>query len=478
MNINEKRNIPKNKNRTYSKKELLNSNNKIKLINLILSKKPISPVLNLKNNNINLSSKINVLGEEYSLKNSCFKKSKVLLANNLNNIKKMKVQDFSNYKNLKGKNNIKNNINTRCKNLKKSLKNKSFYLINKCSYEIPCDNISYIKKKKYILKNQKSESIKKLKTKSISISRNFNMNGHSFERKKNSSLFGDIKSFLINENIQMSSKYLNKIKRNYSQDLKYKITLFVKQRKFKNSRKILKFSNVNNIKSSKKSYRNIITNNSDKENTDYSTKKNNLTTHGNNMPYFTTNFNNSTNISETNNNNEFQTENKICKKKKLIKKKLGLPFHPNYKKVEYYKQMDSKNNLLKRNNKSEIYIPYNKKNNKICRIKSGISPFNNYRIKLGEFNINNSARNKKNKNDSFFDIYSSINSSNYRGNYIHNSFDSMKKFNKSYVEKNNNIIGLIDKNIEKEKSIYVELVHFRIVSFIQENKKILNLQEK
>ena len=46
---------------------------------------------------------------------------------------------------------------------------------------------------------------------------------------------------------------------------------------------------------------NITTNNSDKENTDFTTKKNNLTTHSNNIPYCITNFNNSTNITETNN---------------------------------------------------------------------------------------------------------------------------------------------------------------------------------
>ena len=484
MNINVKLNPSKDKNRTYNRKELLSNNNKIKLINLILSKKPISLFSNLKYNNILLSNKIHILGKRYSLKNSCIQKSKVSLDSNLNNIKKMKVQDLSNYKNLKGKKKtkIKKNIDTSCNRLKNTLKNKSFYIMNKNSYEIPNDNIAYIKKKKYFIKNQKSESIKRLKMKkSLSISRNLNMSGYSFEGRKNSnkSLSNNINNFSINKNNQSSIKYLNKNKKNYSQDLKYKISLFVKELKLKSSGKILKTSNsgknINNIKSSEKIYGNIITNNSDKENTDFSTKKNNLTTHSNNMPYFTTNFNNSTNITETR-NNEFIIENKPSNKKKIIKKKLGLPFHPNSRKVEYYNNIESKNNLLIRNNKSEIYIPYNKKNN---RIKKDISPFNNCRIKLGKFNIHHSARNKKNKNDSFFDLYSDINNNDNDKRYkIRDPFDSLKNFNKSYVESNNNFIILRNENIEKEELISVELAHFRIVAIIQENKKILKYQEK
>ena len=480
MNLNGKFILPIKKNRTNSKRDLLN-NNKIKLINLILSKKPISLLSNIKYNNTNLSHKINFSGKRNSLKKSCIQKIKVSFENNINNmnnIKKVTAQEFSNYNVLKRENNKK--IDTSCNNFKNRLKNKSFYIIKKRSYEIPNDNISYIKKKKCAIKNQKSDLIRKLKLKksnSISISRNLNISGCSFEERKNSnkSLSNIINNFSINGK---NSFYLNKNKRNFSQDLKYKINLFVNSQKLKNSRKIFKSTysrkNINNTKISEKI---ITTNNSDKENTDFSTKKNNLTNHSNNIPYFTTNFNNSTNITETN-NNEFFQENKISNKKKIIKKKLGLPFHPNSKKEEYYNHLESKNNYLIRNHKSEIYIPYNKKNNKSCKIKRDISPFNNCRMKLGKSNINHSAKNKKNKNDYFFYLYSDTNNvNNSKNNNCINSLDSSRKMDKSYdkIIKNFNILR--NENIEKEQLIGVEQAHFRIVAIIQENKKILNYQE-
>ena len=96
MNLNGKFEIQMDKNRTYSKKDLLN-NSKIKLINLILSKKPISLISNLKYNNIKLAHKINITSKGYCPKNTCFPKT--MFGNNMNNIRKMNVQDYSNYKN-------------------------------------------------------------------------------------------------------------------------------------------------------------------------------------------------------------------------------------------------------------------------------------------------------------------------------------------------------------------------------------------
>ena len=274
MNLNGKFILQKNKNKINNKKDLL-SNDKIKLINLILSKKPISLLSNIKYKNTNLSHKIHFSGKRDSFKNSSIKKIKVSFDNNINNFKKVKAKDFSNYKIIKKEN--KKKIDTSYNNFKNVLKNKSFYIINKRSYEIPSDNISYIKKKKCAIKNHNSDLIQRLKlkkSKSISISRNLNISGCSFEKRKNSnkSLSNIINNFSINGK---NSFYLkSKNKRNFSQDLKYKIRLFVKDQKLKNSRKVLRSSysgkNLSNIKTSEKI---ITTNNSDKENTEFTTKK-------------------------------------------------------------------------------------------------------------------------------------------------------------------------------------------------------------
>ena len=492
MNLNGKFEIQMDKNRTYSKKDLLN-NSKIKLINLILSKKPISLISNLKYNNIKLANKINNTGRKYSLKNLCLPKA--TFGNNMNNVKKMNVHDLSNYKNSKNKKLINKKVRASCNNLKNRLKNKSFYLMNKSSYEIPKNIISFTKKEKNLIKNQKSESIKRLKfkkSKSISISRNLNMNENSLLERKFSyhNLSNNKINCSINGNISSNNNnYLNKnkSKKNLSQDLKYKISLFVKEQKLRNSKKLLKFSysvkSLKNIKSYEKNntFRNITTNNSDKEMTDFSTKKNNLTNHSN-IPYITTNYNISTNITETN-NNQLILDNKLFNKKRIIKKKIGLPFHPNSKKLEYDKQLMTKSNLFIRNNKSEINIPYNKKrnNNKNYKIKRDTSPINNYRIKLGKFPINHSARNKKNINDSFFELYLNTNNdiNNYRSkNNIKNTFFLNKRINNSFIQKNKNYNIFNNDNIEKEEFIGFEIAHFKIVAAIQENKKLLNKQEK
>ena len=491
MNLNGKFEIQMDKNRTYSKKDLLN-NSKIKLINLILSKKPISLISNLKYNNIKLAHKINITSKGYCPKNSCFPKT--MFGNNMNNIRKMNVQDCSNYKNSKNKKLITKKLGTSCNNLKNRLKNKSFYLINKRSYEIPNNNYTYIKKEKNLIKNQKSESIKRLKlkkSKSISISRNLNMSGNLLLERKLSchNLSNNKINCSINGNISSNNNYLNKnkSKKNLSQDLKYKMSLFVKEQKLKNNKKILKKSNsgkiLKNIKSYEKNitYGNILTNTSDKENTNFSTKKNNLTTHSN-IPYYTTNYNNSTNITEIN-NNEYIIDTKISDKKKIIKKKFCLPFHPNSKKIEYDNQLISKSNLLIRNNKCEINIPYNKKNNnnKSFKNKRDSSPFNNCIMKLRKFQINHSARNKKNQNDSFFELYSNSNNdinNNRNNNNLKNSFISFRKLNNSFTKKNKNYIIFNSYNIEKKELIGVEIAHFKIVATIQKNKKLLNSQEK
>ena len=472
MNLNGKFIIPTDKGRKQSKKDLLNKS-KSKLINLILSKKPISLLSNLKYKNINLSHNIHVSEKGHLIKNFCLQKSKLGTINSAN-LGHSQVPNFSNYKIYKNRNKIKRENNSSCKNLKKELQNKNLNIVNHYSNEIPNVNISLSKKKKYIIKNQKSESIRKLKikkSKSISISRNLNKSGCSLERKNiyNKSLSNNRTNCSYNGNIERNKKYLNKIQKNFSNELKYKINLFIEEQRIKNNRKILKISNshkiINNIQTTEKNnkYGNIITNNSDKENTYFTTKKNNLTTNSNNMPYFTTNINNSTNITETN-NNELTTENKILKQKKIIKKKLGLPFHPNSKKNECYNQIEQNNNLLIKNDKSEIFIPYNKKSNNNLRIKRDNSPLYKYEINEKKIGINNSARNK---NDSFFDLYKNVN--NNKSNNFVDSFDVFQEKNKSNSINNNNFSF----KFNEDDLISAEIAHFRIVSFIQESKKLL-----
>ena len=250
------------------------------------------------------------------------------------------------------------------------------------------------------------------------------------------------------------------------------------EQKVKKLRKVLKSSNSRkNLNNAEKNitYGNIPTNNSDKENTDFSTKKNNLTTHSNNIPYFTTNFNNSTNITETN-NNELTNENKICKQKKIIKKKLSLPIHPNSKKEELYKQIETKNkSLMKNRNKSDVIIPYNKKNNKSFRIIKNNSPSSYfYGIKDKKFDIHYTL---KNKNNSFFDIYNN-NVDNDQSNNFFDSFDSYNEENKFCDLNKNNLLCLENEKLEKDDLFGVEMAHFRIVSIIQENKKLLNYKDK
>ena len=473
MNLNGKFIIPTDKRRKQDKKDLSNKN-KNKLINLILSKKPISLLSNLKYKNMNLSHNIHVSEKKNSIKNFYLLKSKLGTINSAN-LEQSQVTNFSNYKIYKNKNKIKRENNSSCKNLKKELQNKNLNLAKQYSNEIQNDNISLSKKKKYIIKNQKSESIRKLKikkSKSISISRNLNKSGCSLERKKihNKSLLNNRTNCSYNGNIERNKKYLIKIQKNCSNELKYKINLFIEGQRIKNNRKILKISNshkiINNIQTTENNnkYGNIITNNSDKENTYFTTKKNNLTTNSNNnMPYFTTNFNNSTNITETH-NNELPAENKIFKQKKIIKKKLGLPFHPNSKKCEYYNQLEQNNNLLIKNNKSEIFIPYNKKCNNNLRIKRDNSSLYKYKINETKIGINNSARNK---NDSFFDLYKSIN--NNKSNNFVDSFDILQEKNNSNYINNNNV----SYKFNEDDLISAEIAHFRIVSFIQESKNML-----
>ena len=144
-----------------------------------------------------------------------------------------------------------------------------------------------------------------------------------------------------------------------------------------------------------------------------------------------------------------------------MKKKLGLPFHPNSKKEEFYSHIESKKFII-RNNKSEINIPYNKNNNKSCRLRRDNSSFDN-------FGIHKSIRNIKEKNDSFFDIYSSKNIDNI------NQYENSNLLIETFQSRNNKNFVLIK---DEDEDIGVEMAHFRIITIIQENKRLLNKEDK
>ena len=193
-------------------------------------------------------------------------------------------------------------------------------------------------------------------------------------------------------------------------------------------------------------------------------KNNNLTTttycNSNNIHYYTTNFNNSTNITET--TNELCKENKYSKEKKLSKKMIKLPFHPKSKVVDPPNNFEPKKFSI-RNNKSEINIPYNRKKT-ICKITRENSTHNFMNInnkKNGKINKHNTSREK---NNSFIDSF--INK-----NFINSSNRSSFVKNDLYISSNSN-------NIKNNFCEGIELNHFRIVSIIQENKRLLSQNDK
>ena len=130
---------------------------------------------------------------------------------------------------------------------------------------------------------------------------------------------------------------------------------------------------------------------------------------------------------------------------------------------------------MKNRNKSDVIIPYNKKNNKSFRIIKNNSPSSYfYGIKDKKFSIHYTL---KNKNNSFFDIYNNNADSDQNNNFF-DSFDSYNEENKFCDLNKNNLLCLENENLEKDDLFGVEMAHFRIVSIIQENKKLLNYKDK
>jgi hypothetical protein len=281
--------------------------------------------------------------------------------------------------------------------------------------------------------------------------------------------------------------YLIKRQKNFSHDLKAKINLYIEQQRkhstkdykkdyYKNSKCYSCFiknyidKNIRHLQFSKERYNKIgkyeknntfgnITNNSDKDNiNNISTKKNILTTNNsncNNIHYCTTNLNNSTNITDS--YNDFNND-KLSIRKRSLKKRINLPFHPNYKKEDYNSnQFDNKKSLV-RNNKSEINIPYNK-NNKI-KIKREMS---SHSLK------SNNMNNQQNKQDIIEN-----NTSRESFSDLHKKLNYISSFNIKYIKDN----LTLTKNDINDFSESIEMNHFRIVTIIQENKKLLRNNDK
>ncbi len=508
MNLNSRLNHSKNKEQNYIKKELLNKNI-TKIVNLILSNKPIA-FSNLNYNN-NFIHKLQITKKGYSMKDYNLKNYK---NSNIKDSQKYLIKDLSK-QNIQNK--LNNNIKNFCNKMQYKRKNNSFYISNKRKFN---ENIkynevkstSYQKQKKKIINNRSVNSVSRIKkAKSFCISKNLNISCGSVDikrmQKKKISICGisGNKAKKINMNLNKINKskdnnkfYIIKKGKNFSHDIKTKINSYIEQQKKYSQREYtnkdkyftsLYKKNINNninisfshdiLKKRKKlrtnnnnnTFANITTANSDKENTNLTTKKNNITTNNsnsNNIHYYTTNFNNSTNITET--NNDLYNECKCYKEKKLSKKKIKLPFHPYSKKGELFNHcnVEPKKYLI-RNNRSEINIPYNKKN-KMPKMKrenstKNFALFDLKNKKNGIIKIKNNTS-RENINNSLIDLYAN------------NSSETLHIRNNICFKNNYLTISSKEKSKDKELCEGIEMNHFRIVSIIQENKKLLMEKEK
>lgn len=508
MNLNLGINYPNNKEKNLIKKDIINKNFS-KIINLILSNQPI--VLSKLNYPNKLVNKINTTKKGYSLK-----------YNNSKNYKTSYIKENGKFFNVeisklnKDKKKVIESTKNIYDNNKRYKKNKSsFYILNNRKYndnkfnDIPIINTSFHKKKRIQINKKNLYSISKSKNVN-SFSKSQNLSNASFDIKKISErklspIEGNKnKKIGINFTIKSSNKnnkfYLIKKRQNISHDLKTKMSLYIQnQKKYSQKDKVNReniysdliknnISNINknivnvsfsydklkNIKKLKNNntFTNITTNISDKENINISSRKNNITTNNsnlhsnsNNVHYFTTNFNSSTNITET--NNDLYNENKYTKEKKIIKRKIKLPVHPKSKLGE----MPERKKILIRDNKSEVKIPFNKKN-KISKVKRDNSYHNfqffNKNKKIEKIKIHNTSREKKN-NSSFIDSY--INQ-----NFI-NSSGPLHYRNKISISKNNLSISSRENNLNNGFNEGIEMNHFKIVTIIQENKRLLRLND-
>ena len=467
-----------NKDKKNNKRNLLN-NNITKIVSLILSNQPFS------SSNLNCPNKINKAANinkkiNHSIKKNNLKNYKSLL---INVNQQFFIRDFSNI-NIQKKTNkniyIKNN-NNNIKLKKDNTFDKRQFNTNLKNRILPINNTVYHMQNKNIL-NKQIIGPKFRKAKSFTKSQKLNNSISSLDTKKTlyrklsseGEFEGKISKKKIINNLTVNRKnknnkyYLIKKRKNFTDNLKAKMNIYLDQPKkytqransnkgnynsfiIKNNIKnnlfkkpnisysYERFKKIKILKKNKTSV-NYTSNNSDKENTNISIKKNNITTtnysNNNNNHYYTTNFNSSTNITETNN------DLYNSKEKRFSKKKINLPFHPNSK----TNIKNDQKKILIRNNKSEINIPYNKNNFKLNNMK-----------KERKINLQNNTKAKD-----FIELFKNknfINTSQGIKNEISISKDGL------YIS---------SKNKKKNKEIEgIEMNHFRIVAIIQENKKLL-----
>jgi hypothetical protein len=180
-----------------------------------------------------------------------------------------------------------------------------------------------------------------------------------------------------------------------------------------------------------------------------------------------TNLSDKENINLTSNNDTANITESIIfyNLKQNSKKKINLPFSPNSKKENFYRQIKYKKCYI-RNSKNDPNIPYNKKN-KLLRQNSY------YNLNL--VNLKN-RQNKKINNTTREDGSSFAEMDNlYKKN---SSFDLINKTNTnsySYVA-NELCITANENNIQykgNDSNYGVEMSHFNIVKIIQKNKSLL-----
>ena len=423
---------PINKAETFSKNKLLKNNNNSNVINLIFpGNKSGSSIFKL---NEKILHKLIPIKNGNSYKNINIQRIPIIKENN--SMKKIIIKSNSEKKSFFKKINLKKkkgkNFNTQIDT--KYINNGSF-------------NENYLK----------TENISKFK---------INLNANSFRTSRKISL-NDNHNKLINTKknrnniiislsknnikIKTNKPYLVKTERNLIPKFQTKINLKLYDNKIpkKNSYHLIGKAKLIDKNIQNKTFLNLSTNIQDKENINSS---------------------NLINLTEINGN-----ENLLFSRvKKSQKRKINLPFCPTSNKDKSYMQIKLKKYYL-RNNENDIFIPYNEKTKFIRQY----SYYNQ--------NLNNKYKNKRNQkiNSNLKDdgcSFSEMDISNKNYNLI-NSYELPTKANaNSFFYDNNELSGVskeINISYEACNEMYgVEMNHFRIVKIIQENKNMLNKNEK
>ena len=428
---------PVNKVPNYTKKDVITKNS-TNIINLILPNH--SSNLSCFKLIDRLSPKIYLSKKGMSLKNLNLKQKIPLMKDNpLKHFSKEKKILKSNSENKNIFETFFNKINFKKK------KNNSFCIQNNNKDVIRSESINNNKNETFSKLNLDLKNLKN--TKSFCASRNISSNGNSEELLHGNKNNNNKNNSRQNKKLKTNKSYLLKNKSTCTYIPKFKtkinLNLYVNQQKRynynSNSNKTRIIDNKKHDKN--KTYGNIQTNLSEKENINI-----NLS-----------NYNDNTNINES----------ILFSNPKRNKKKIALPFSPNSNKDQFFRQIKYKKCYI-RNNKNDANIPYNKKNK--------LSRQNSY-YNLNLINLK-SRQNKKINNTTREDGSSFADMDIYKKNNSMSSFDLATKTNaNSYSYANNELsIAANENNIEYkgyDGHYGVEMNHFRIVKIIQESKSML-----